>query len=403
MTPQLLFAAMLAVALPDSTVLPRRAPETVGMSSERLSEIDRVLRLGLDASGYPGASVIVGRHGAIVYERGVGSLDGDGREPVRPRHTVYDLASITKAVATATAAMVLWDHGQFDLDDRVGRWLPTYRSGSRASVTMRQLLRHRSGLPAGAALFRHADSPAEARRRVLDVPLAWSPGDRGRYSDVGYEVLGIALETVAGERLDTMLRRSVFVPLDMRATGYAPVAARTAPTGYSPVRPGLLRGRVHDEDAAALGGVAGHAGLFSTAWDLARFAQMILDGGRLGGVRIASDSAVSRFIGGGAGEEPLGWERCDGGACGQYLGDHAIGHTGFTGTSLWIDPDLDLFVIVLTNRVLMLDDEGGSPPIAILHDVRADIVDLAALAVADGGAPTRTPRLRSDLAIGWRR
>jgi CubicO group peptidase (beta-lactamase class C family) len=403
MTPQLLFAAMLAVALPDSTVLPRRAPEAVGMSSERLSQIDRVLRLGLEAGGYPGASVIVGHRGAIVYERGVGSLDGDGREAVRPRHTVYDLASITKAVATATAAMVLWDHGRFDLDDHVGGWLPAYRSGARASVTMRQLLRHRAGLPAGAGLFRHADSPAEARRRVLEVPLAWSPGAQMRYSDVGYEVLGIALEEIAGEPLDAMLRRTVFAPLDMRATGYAPAAARTAPTGYSAVRPGLLRGRVHDEDAAALGGVAGHAGLFSTAWDLARFSQMILDGGRLGNVRIASDSAVSRFIGAGIGEEPLGWQRCDGGACGQYLGNNAFGHTGFTGTSLWIDPDLDLFVIVLTNRVLTLDDEGGSPPIAILHDVRADIVDLAALAVTKRGAPARPLRLRSDLAIGWRR
>ena len=373
------------------------------MSSEHLSEIDRVLRLGLEAGGYPGASVIVGYRGAIVFERGVGSLDGDGREPVRPRHTVYDLASITKAVATATAAMVLWDHGDFALDDRVGRWLLAYRSGARAPVTMRQLLRHRSGLPAGAALFRHAASPAEARRRVLEVPLAWSPGTRMRYSDVGYEVLGIALEAIAGEPLDAMLQRTVFGPLDMRATGYAPVAARTAPTGYSPVRPGLLRGRVHDEDAAALGGVAGHAGLFSTAWDLARFAQMILDGGRLGDVRIASDSAVSRFIGAGAGDEPLGWERCSGGACGQYLGDRAIGHTGFTGTSLWIDPDLDLFVIVLTNRVLTLGDEGGSPPIAILHDVRADIVDLAALAVREHSAPARPLRLRSELAIGWHR
>jgi CubicO group peptidase (beta-lactamase class C family) len=370
------------------------------MSPERLARIDDVMRRAIEAGGFPGAAVVIGYRGRIVWERGYGRLDWQTYVPVDPRRSIYDLASLTKVVATTAAAMVLVDRGRLDLDDPVGRYLPEYGRGAKARVTIRDLLTHTSGLPAGRSLASAGGSPGAARRVVLATPLESEPGSRSTYSDLGADVLGFVVERVTGEPLDRFVQRTVFQPLGMQSTMFrlpAALRGRTAPTLAL-----ASRGSVHDGNARALGGVAGHAGLFSTATDLARYAQLMLDGGASGTVRIAGDSTVAAFTRRTAGWRALGWNTCSGGAaCGRYLDSTAFGHTGFTGTSMWIDPRRELYVIVLTNWAHGRP-WGGVAPVAVLHDARSDVVDLAVLAIPDGGEwRTMPPRLRSDLQLGW--
>jgi serine-type D-Ala-D-Ala carboxypeptidase len=403
-----LLATLLGAAIgpdgPDDArghgAMPHLPPEAMGMSSERLARIDSVVRRGIVAGGFPGAAVIIGRRGAIVWERGFGTLDWGSGTRVDAEATLFDVASLTKVVATSAAVMVLVDGGRVRLDDPVGRWIPEFTRGTKASVTVRDLLTHQSGLPAGRDLSPAAGSPGTARRLVLETALESPPRSRTEYSDLGPEVLALVVERVSGVSFDTFVRRHLFGPLGMQSTMFRPPAAlrgRIASTTTS-----ALRGEVHDAAARALGGVAGHAGLFTTAGDLAVFAQMMLDGGTARGVRIASDHTVSLFTRRAAGWRALGWNTCSGGAsCGRYLGPTAFGHTGFTGTSLWIDPEREMFVIVLTNWVHGRAG-GGLAPIAVLHDVRGDVADLAALAVLDGDGPLSEPyRMRSEMQIGW--
>ena len=384
---------------------PARAPDSAGLSAERLEAIDHVLDRGVAAGGFPGAAVVVGRRDATVWSRGFGTLDYSATSPaVSPERTLYDLASLTKVVATTSAVMVLYDAHRIELDAPVGRYLPAFATGAKSRVTVRELLEHRSGLPAGSNLARAVRTPVVARRRVLATALEHDPGTVELYSDVGMDVLGFVVEAIAGEPLDRFVHRRIFAPLAMRNTTYRPdpaQRARAAPTEIHNVRGHALKGEVHDGDAFALGGVAGHAGLFSTASDLARFAQMLLDGGTLDGVRIVSDSTVALFTHRSAGWRALGWDTCAGGAsCGQHMSERAYGHTGFTGTSLWIDPDRGLYVIVLANWLHERPD-GLTPPIAILADVRADVADIAALAADSVRAESY--EWRADRMIGWRR
>ena len=380
--------------------MPHVSPESVGMSSSQLSRIDEVVRRGISAGGFPGAAVVVGRRGAIVWERGYGTLDWRSEVPVDAERTMYDLASLTKVVATTGAAMVLADRGRLRLDEPVVRYLPAFGGGSKDEVTIRDLLTHRSGLPAGRNLSRRGAGPALARRAVLTTTLVRPPDSRTEYSDLGADVLGFVIEGITREPLDRYVRRVLYGPLGMSATMFRPapaLRARIAPTEAS-----VARGEVHDRNARALGGVAGHAGLFATAGDLAVFAQLMLDGGVAGSTRLFADSTTGVFTRPGAGWRALGWETCaGGGSCGRYLSSRAFGHTGFTGTSMWIDPDRDLFVIVLTNWIHGRAG-GGVAPVAILQDVRSDVADLAALSINDGREASALPwRLRSELQIGW--
>jgi CubicO group peptidase (beta-lactamase class C family) len=375
------------------------------VAAARLASIDHVVERGLDAPGFAGMAVVVGRRDTVVWQRGYGGLTwGQGATRVSVDRTMYDLASLTKVVATTAAVMVLYDRGKLHLEDRASRYLPELRQGSKRNITIRQLLEHRSGFPAGRDLSR-ARTPREARRLVLSTPLSHTPGSRQIYSDVGADVLGFVVEAIAHEPLDTFVRRNVFAPLGMKSTMFRPDASlrpRIAPTERLSSRGYPLRGEVHDPAAYAMGGVAGHAGLFGTAGDLAIFSRMMLGGGSYHGVRIFSDSTVAVFTRRSAGTRALGWETCAGGAsCGQHMGERAYGHTGFTGTSIWIDPERDLFVIVLSNRIHELPG-GRVPPGAVLADVRADIADIAELALPLGGVlPAMPTRLRSDRGIGW--
>jgi CubicO group peptidase (beta-lactamase class C family) len=394
----LLATATIAVAPPSRApgdALPIVVPESVGMSTMRLRDIDRAILQGLEAGGYPGAVVVVGRREGIVWRRGFGRMTWEMLSPpVTPMATIYDVASLTKVAATAMAAMILWDEGRLRLDAPVSRYLPGFRGEGREHVTVEHLLTHRSGLPAGPTLG-SAVTAESARRALLTTPIRSEPGARGTYSDAGPALLALVVEAVAREPLDRFVERRVYRPLGMRHTTFRPLASRA--TDIAPTSATLPPGIVHDGNARRLGGVAGHAGLFSTGDDLARLALALLNGGGAGRARIVSDSAIDRFTRRRAGWRALGWDTCAGGAsCGQRMGERAFGHTGFTGTSMWIDPERALFVIVLTNQVLPRD---SAVPIAILADVRADIADIAALAIDVPGDTTLV--LRSDRRIGW--
>lgn len=399
----LLVSLMVATDVGDG--LPVKAPTAVGMSAERLAKINHVVERGISAGGYPGASVVVGRRGAAVLEKGFGRLSWSTSSPaVTAEHTIYDLASLTKVVGTTTALMVLYDRGKIGLDDPVSKYIPAFSGGAKDRVTIRMLLEHRSGLPAGRDLWRLAHSPAEARDVVISTPLKCDPGRCYEYSDLGADMLGFVVEAAAGEPMDKFLAENVFQPLHMDETFFTPadsLRTRIAPTEVAPPRGYPIQGEVHDENAYALGGVAGHAGLFSTAYDLAIFAQMMLNGGIYNDTRIINDKTVSLFTKRSSGTRALGWDTCGGsGSCGQYLGEEAYGHTGFTGTSLWIDPDRDMFVVLLTNRVY---EAKAKRPAKVIADVRADLADAAALAVLDyGDGPLAMPaKFRADRAVDW--
>ena len=401
---------MLRVILTALTVtragdgLPVKSPTSVGMSENRLGAIERVVERGIKAGGYPGASVVVGRKGVAVFEKGFGKLSwSSSSAPVDAQRTIYDIASLSKVVGTTTAIMILYDEKKVDLDAPVINYIPTFGGGDKDRVTIRQLLMHTSGLPAGKDIWRTARTPLEARAQVLSVPLEGRPGAQYIYSDLGADVLGLVVEVVAGEPMDKFLQKRVFGPLGMDETFYRPadsLRSRIAPTEVTPPRGYPLQGEVHDENAYALGGVAGHAGLFSTAADLSVFAQMMLNGGEYNGVQIISKPTVELLTSRAFGHRALGWDTADGDyGSGRYLGPTAYGHTGFTGTSMWIDPERQMFVILLTNRV---HAARALRPAKVISDVRADLSDAAVLSVLDGPeVASGSKTFRADREVGW--
>jgi len=405
-----LFTLMLlwpGAAEPGGGGLPSKTPAAVGMSATRLQAIDHIMSRAIRAGGFPGGVVIVGRRGATAMEKGYGNLGWSDKTKVVPECTIYDLASLTKVVGTTTALMILYDLGKVMLDELVSTYLPAFHGGAKDDITIRMLLEHRSGLPAGRDLWRTSWTPDEARQLAINTPLECSPGSCLIYSDIGADLLGFVVEAVSGQHLDVFLQERVFEPLKMEDTGYRPhwtLRDRIAPTELTPPRGYPLRGEVHDENAFALGGVAGHAGLFSTASDLAVFAQMMLNGGELNGVRIVADTTVALFTARAATKDTraLGWDTCGkDNACGKHLSPRAFGHTGFTGTSLWVDPDRDLFVILLTNRV---HAARARRPSKVISDIRMDVQDVAVLAVRDGPSVLSMPAsFRADRASGWNR
>lgn len=403
-----LVSLLAAIAIGLGEGLPGKHPAAVGMSAKRLAAIDRVVGRGIHAGGFPGASVIIGRRGAAVFSKGYGRL-GWTKDASRidPDATIYDLASLTKVIGTTTAIMILYDEGRVTLDARVVEYLPAFTGGWKDSITIRQLLTHRSGLPASRDLWKLATNPQEARLGVVDATLQCRPGVCFQYSDLGMVLLGMVVETVSGVGLDRFLHERVFEPLGMTSTFFRPadsLRARIAPTDVNPPRGYPLRGEVADENAYALGGIAGHAGLFSTASDISVFAQMMLNGGQYNGVRIVADSTIALFTRRAAGTRALGWDTAEdnGGGSGSYLSGRSYGHTGYTGTSLWIDPDRELFVVLLTNRV---HAARARRPATVISDVRADVADLAALSVTDDPQHVLAmPRaFRADKASGWNR
>ncbi len=340
------------------------------------------------AGSAPGAVVLVGRGSGTLLCEAFGRRSVEPTPEPMATDAVFDLASLTKPVATATSILRLIAAGRLRLDDAVARHLPDFRGNGKESITIEQLLRHRGGLLPDNALRDYMDGPALARQRIFDLGLEASPGTRFIYTDVGFIVLGWVVEAVSGVRLHEFAAGEIFRPLGMSDTRFLPLdgspdpsyLARIAPTerGESG-RP--LEGVVHDPRARLLGGVAGHAGLFSTAGDLARFARMILAEGRLPDGSVFLPSDLVRAAGDSGGLPPgerrgLGFDldtRYSSPAGGHLRGD-GLGHTGFTGTSLWMHRGSGLFVILLTSR-LHPDGRGD------VQALRRSVADAAARAV----------------------
>jgi len=272
--------------------------------------------------------------------------------------TVFDLASLTKPIATATSVMLLVERQQLALDEPVAKYLPEFGQAGKQSITVRQLLTHQGGLIADNPIEDFADGSEKAFQRIFAASPTCEPAIRFIYSDVGFMVLGELIRRVSGENLQQFTSHALFGPLAMSETGYLPAEAsrkRAAPTER---RDGhWMQGEVHDPRAYALGGVAGHAGLFSTAEDVAIYAQMILGRGENAGVRVLAPETVDTMLTAntvpGGGLRGLGWDMRTGYSInrGDGFSPRAVGHGGFTGTSLWIDPQLELVVVFLSNRV----------------------------------------------------
>lgn len=365
--------------------LPRAQPEQVGMQSKRLAGIDRLLDRAIAAGELPGAVVLIGHRGHIVFHQAYGHRQLLPEPVAMQTDTLFDLASLTKPIATATAIMQLLEQGRLRLRDPVAKHLPQFAAEGKEQVTIEQLLLHTSGLIADNPLSDYQGDNRAIRNNFLTLALTYPPGSQFRYSDVGFQVLGELVEVVSGRELAQYCRDEIFQPLGMLETGFLPPESLRRRAATTQQRDGRwMIGEVHDPRAWAMGGVAGHAGLFSTADDVAVYAQTLLKLGRHGATRILGPQTVRRMTA----EHPvpsgirgLGWDKQSGYSSnrGETMTPAAYGHGGFTGTSLWIDPDLDLMVIFLSNRVHP-DGKGVVNPLAgAIGTVAASAVDSALL------------------------
>ena len=357
-------------------------PEEAGMAASLPATLDSLLDAAIESGVTPGAAIAVGRHGRLVHLSGRGRTDWNPASPEVTPATIYDLASLTKVIATTTLAMMLEEEGSLDLDAPLGRYLFELADTVKAALTPRLLLTHRAGLPAWASLWQEHQGREAFLQAIDELELVSPPGTETVYSDLGIILLQLAIERLGVASLDVLARERIFAPLGMEDTGFSPPAgmrSRIAPTEHDSIRGGLVHGVVHDENAFALGGVAGHAGLFGSARDLAVFSQMLLQGGSYGNVHIAKPASVARWT---APREhgssrALGWDTPSGrSSAGKHFSPWSFGHTGFTGTSLWMDPARDVFVVLLTNRVNPTREQRGH--IALRRDV-ADAVQNAIL------------------------
>lgn len=365
---------------PPARVLVRSDARLAAMNPATLGKIDDIVQRGVDAGVFTSAAVAVARHGRLVKLRGYGHVAGHA---VDPATTLFDLASLTKVVGTTPSVMALVDDGKIALGSPVYRYLPQFRGGGRGDVTVWNLLTHTSGLPAGDDLYAGAANADEALNDVIHTELVTEPGKQMVYSDFGMILMAETVHRRAGETVDRFAARRVFVPLGMQNTMYDPPLVwwdRTVPSALRSERPYVLREVVHDGNSFRLGGVAGHAGLFSTAGDLAIYSQTLLNGGAYGYRRIWSPRTVQEFTTRqpNASTRALGWDTpAKRSSAGDYFSPRSFGHTGYTGTSIWIDPERDLFVVLLTNRVY---DTGTEAQILA---IRAAVADAAATAITD--------------------
>ena len=328
---------------------------------EVFSSAFAVLRDAIAEHAFPAASVTVTLRGKLVASKAFGQFTHDPKSPAVTTGTIFDLASVTKVIATTSMAMMLYERGLLELDARVEGTIPEFTANSvgrdprRERVTFRMLLAHSSGLPAYEKLFLRCHTRNELLETAFTTPLAADPGSRAVYSDIGFIILGVALERIAQEPLDLFCRREIFGPLGMAHTTFKPpeeLRTQIPPTADDlTFRHRTIQGEVQDENAFVLGGVAGHAGLFSTAEDVSRFAHCMLCGGRptllretvvLFTHRESSPAGTSRALGWDTPSEPS--------QSGKYFSPASFGHLGYTGSSLWIDSERELSIALLTNR-----------------------------------------------------
>jgi CubicO group peptidase (beta-lactamase class C family) len=303
---------------------------------------------------FSGAAYAVGRADHVLEQDTLGTLAWESEQQVDDA-TLFDLASLTKPIV-AIAAMVLLQQGVLRLDDTIASLLPDWRASDKGSITLEQLLTHSSGIPGQQPLYWTVQSANEMLDAVRHLPLRFAPGTQVEYTSQGFMVLGRILEEVSGMRLDKLLLQTVFDPLEMRATCFAPTDEEqryAAATEFCAWRGRMVQGQVHDENAVVMGGVAGHAGLFSTLGDMIRLCRMLLSDGTPVLSRATVDVMTRARTSHLNLARCLGWQGKDdhGSPGGDLFSNRSYGHTGFTGTSVWLDSTFGLFVVLLTNRV----------------------------------------------------
>jgi CubicO group peptidase (beta-lactamase class C family) len=351
--------------------------------AQSFEEVDAAVQDGIQHGVYPGAVVVIGRRDSILYARGYGHFTWNRSSPVpAPDSTLWDIASITKVVGTASAIMRLVDAGRLDLDAPVQRYLPRFSGGFKDQVTVRMLLDHTSGMRSYAPLFKRARTKAAALDLLYQERPNRRPGDLAVYSDLNAILLGLVVESVSRLPLDVYVSREVFDPLELRQTTYHPTPAvrrRIVPSALWRGTP--IAGQVNDPNAAILGGAAGHAGIFSTGMDLARYAQVWLRDGAGPGGQWVTAGTIKRFLtpSSNSGPRLLGWDtpelnKDEPSLYGTLISKAAYGHTGFTGTEIWIDPTNDLFLVFLTNRTF---DPRVRNSAHSLRSIRTELSDAA--------------------------
>src|SRR5437588_210491 len=373
---KLIIALASLLACSVAAQLPNSQPSAVGLSAERLARMDSIIRESIEKKELPGAVVLVARHGRVVWRRAYGARAVEPQQEAMTTDTIFDLASLTKVVATTTSIMILIEQGKVRLSDSLVRFIPEIKGGGRDAITIEELLTHMTGFAPDFDLRERWIGYDEAIKRLSREPLRSQPGTRFVYSDINYIALGEVVHRASGLMLDEFAKQNIFAPLGMRDTGFRPEAklrARIAPTekrrsqmnylgdtgaDAGPEAEQWLRGQVHDPTSFRMGGVAGHAGLFSTAGDLAIFCQMLLSGGVFNGVRILGPMTIAMMtrphvVAENGSARGLGWDIATSFSAnkGDMFPLGSFGHTGFTGTSIWIDPASDTFVIFLSNRV----------------------------------------------------
>jgi uncharacterized protein YbbC (DUF1343 family) len=379
-----------AAEVDDVTAEPQKPAATLA------SFVDRAVDEAMADRKVPGAVVVIGRHDGVLLRRAYGFREVQPDRVPMTLDTVFDLASLTKPVATATSIMVLVERGLIALGDPLAKYVPECGGDGKGAITLRHLLLHMSGLPADTPTGDFEHGRDEAIRRICAARLRAASGVKSIYSDVGFILLEEVVRRVTGKELPDFARDAVFGPLGMKDTGFVPSGDFKARAAWTEEVDGEWRaGVVHDPRAFRLGGVAGHAGLFSTGDDLARYAQAILGGGQAEGRRVLSAESVEAMITPydvPGGIRTLGWQ-VDSSWKSAAFSPRAFGHFGFTGTAMWIDPDADLFVVVLTNRVHP-DGTGDAKPLV------ARISTLAAQAIAPGIGRVDTCADRADVRTG---
>lgn len=350
---------LLVMSCASSTPKPPVAPEAT-IRPDWFHEADDLIDSAIAAGKCPGAVLLVGQGEQVVDRKAYGNRSLQPQVVPETADTIFDMASLTKAVATAPSIMILADRGKLDIHDPVAKYLPEFGQNGKQDITIEDLLLHRGGLTPDNDIADYDQGPEQAWKNIFAMSPRWPPRTRFAYSDVGYIVLGKIVEAVSGQSLDEFSQQEIFTPLGMMHTRFKPPddwKPQCAPTEQ---RNGhWMIGEVHDPRAYALGGVAGHAGLFSTADDLSRFCRMLLDGGQLDGRRILKESTVAEMIRphklpGNGGSRGLGFDidtaysSCRGD---RFVRGETFGHTGFTGTMFWVDPFHRCYFILLTNSV----------------------------------------------------
>jgi CubicO group peptidase (beta-lactamase class C family) len=328
-------------------------------NSYQFNEVDGVINKAIEDEAFPGVVLLLWKDGKTIYEKAYGNYTYESTSPIVKTNTIFDLASLTKVVATTTAAMICYDRNLFSLNDKVIKYIPEFAVNGKENITIKNLLIHNSGLPAWKRFYGRDLTYDDVINEIYSSELEYKTGEKTVYSDLGVITLGKIIEKVSGKALDVFCKDEIFLPLKMNSTFYNPpdslkkYCAPTESDNYWRMK--TLQGEVHDETSVMLNGAAGHAGLFSTAQDIASLMMVLMNKGKYNDVPFIKQSTIELFTkrNSEGSTRALGWDtKSDSGSsAGKYFSKNSFGHTGYTGTSIWTDPERNLFIVFLTNRV----------------------------------------------------